>query len=295
MSGLKWMTIGAVLLAVVGCGTGGGGDGEAFSNGVLSVEATTTETATGKRTAITEDGTPLVNMDVTVAGISLAFPAETTELTTITFNTPLDALPGDVAMNHLATFVAGQLFGDGGSGLPQDDPGCDMFPDTRCTMRCCADHANCYATNNCSSSSWIPGQVPADSDYLLWACSNCNDVAAACILRSCANAAGSGSASDVCVDAACGASYTCPSPNELDCFACESPCPDTPALCGNGSCESGETVENCASDCAIGLGVNTCCRANDNCPSETPSDCEGECCCCDDNQVCGEGNLCGDS
>lgn len=302
MSKLKRIIIGGVVLAIVGvgCGPGGvGGDrtndeGAAvfFSNGGFSIEATTTQTATAKRTTITEGGKTLVEMDVTVDGITLSFPTEATEVTTIVFNTPLDELPSELATNRLAAFVAGQLFAEGGAGLRQDNPGCDMFPDTRCTLRCCADHDRCYADNDCSFLSWIPNLVSPLLAPLLSACSNCNAVAASCIIRACATGSEGDPDSDVCFDAACGASYTCPPPNEFDCFACPSPCSQAPASCGNGSCEVTENAENCVSDCATGLGVNTCCQEFDNCPSETPTTCPGSCCCCGLGEVCGAGNVC---
>lgn len=299
MSKFSLMIVGSLLLGLVGIGCGTGptgtndeGGGVAFSNGGLTIEATTTETATAKSTAITEDGETIVDMDVTVEGITLAFPTETSELTIITFNTPLDELPSELAMNRLATFIAGQLFGDGGAGLRQDNPGCDMFPDTRCTLRCCADHDRCYAQNDCSFLSWIPNLVSPTLAPFLSACSNCNSVAASCIIRGCATGSEGDPDSDVCFDAACGADYTCPAPNQFDCFACASPCADAPSSCGNGSCEVTETAENCVSDCATGLGVNTCCKQFNNCPSETATTCPGECCCCDFGEVCGAGNVC---
>jgi len=264
--------------------TGGTGDPVTFANGGFEVSARTIQSASASSTTIDEAGQTLLEMETTLEKITLTFPSESGDSSTIVFNTPLDALPSEFATNRLATFVAGQLFGVGG-GLRPDNPGCDMFPDTRCTLRCCADHDRCYADNNCGFTSWLP-LVGSD------ACNNCNSVAASCITTACAFGLEGDASTDVCFDAACGANYTCPSPNEFDCFACPSPCSDTPTTCGNGSCDLTETVDNCASDCANGLGVNTCCMENNNCPSETPDECPGDCCCCGLGEVCGAGEIC---
>lgn len=264
--------------------TGGAGEPITFSNGGFEISARTVQSASVSNTTINEAGQILVDMETTLEKITFSFPTEGSDLTTIVFNTPLDVLPSEFATNRLATFVAGQLFGVGG-GLRPDNPGCDMFPDTRCTLRCCADHDRCYAANSCGFTSWLPF-VGSD------ACNNCNHVAASCITSACAFGTEGDPSSDVCFDASCGKSYTCPSPNEFDCFACASPCAGTPETCGNGSCDLTETVENCASDCATGLGVNVCCMENNNCPSETPTNCPGDCCCCGLGEVCGAGEIC---
>lgn len=295
----NWIVFCGVGLAVagIGCGAGdpAGGDGSgavAFSNGGFTIEATTQQDGVTQTTEIQENGQTLVEMEVTVHGITLSFPTETTEVTTISFTALLDELPSEFASNRLATFIAGQLFGEGGAGLRQDNPGCDMFPDTRCTLRCCADHDRCYATNDCSFLSWIPNLISPSLAPFLSACSNCNSVAATCIIHACVTSSEGDPDSDVCFDAACSASYTCPAPNQFDCFACPSPCGQAPSSCGNGSCEVTENAENCVSDCATGLGVNTCCQQFDNCPSETPDTCPGSCCCCGLGEVCGAGNVC---
>ena len=264
----------------------GGSDGPAitFTNGGVELQARTVRTQSEVNTTIQENGQTLLESAVTVNGVRLVFPTQDNAETVIDFAEALDVLPGELAANRIATFVAGQVFhGDGPEA--RDNPGCDWFPDTRCTLRCCADHDRCYATNNCGASSWLPF-VGSE------ACDNCNDVAVACIARACAYGLEGDAASDVCYDAACRQSYTCPE-DPFDCYACESPCANqTPETCGNGSCDVLENAENCASDCAEGLGENTCCRENDGCPSETPTSCPGDCCCCGYGEVCGPGNLC---
>ncbi len=287
---------GAVVF-VAGCATDAGsttqdgGESVAFSSGGFTLTARTIQTGGVSSTTITDAGETVVEMDLTVDTVTLGFPTQGADLTTISFNIPLDALPSEFATNRLATFVAGQLFGVGG-GLRADNPGCDMFPDTRCTLRCCADHDRCYADNGCSFLSWLANALLPAPLANLSACANCNAVAARCIVVACATGSEGDPDADVCFDSACGASYTCPAPDEFDCFACPSPCTDTPSSCGNGSCELGETAENCVSDCSTGLGVNTCCRSNGNCPSETATTCPGDCCCCGFGEVCGAGEVC---
>jgi len=37
-----------------------------------------------------------------------------------------------------------------------DSPGCDGFPDTTCTLACCARHDECYFRHGCTAASWAP-------------------------------------------------------------------------------------------------------------------------------------------
>jgi len=264
-------------------------DSAAFSNGGFSVSARTTRTPDATQTEVSAGGIALVEMSATLDGFTMSFPTAG-GAANVVFRTPLDTLPSEFAANRLAVFVAGQLFGDA-DGIRPDNPGCDMFPDTRCTLRCCAEHDRCYARNNCSFLSWLTTSFVPFSP-LFNACSNCNAVAARCIIAACATADEGDPNSDVCFDSACGANYTCPPPNQFDCFACPSPCAGAPATCGDGSCDLGETEENCVSDCATGAGVNTCCMENNNCASETETACPGGCCCCGLGETCGAGEIC---
>lgn len=303
-AGLACLMIG-VWMWTVGCSTSqtpsndgpnppssnGTGDPVTFSNGGFEVSARTTLSETMTTTTVEEAGQTLVEMEATVEEITLTFPTEGGSPARIVFNTPLAAPPSEFAGNRLATYVAGQLYGVGG-GLRPDNPGCDMMLDTRCTLRCCADHDRCFAENGCTFLSWLT-TVFVPGSGLINACSNCNSVAAQCIVFACASSDEGDPTSDVCFDASCGANYTCPPPNEFDCYACTTPCGNSPSSCGNGSCEVQETAENCASDCATGLGLNTCCVANNNCPSETATSCPGDCCCCGLGEVCGTGQVCG--
>ncbi|MBI3834718.1 MAG: hypothetical protein HY287_10355 [Planctomycetes bacterium] len=270
----------------------GGGPGQpvTFANGGFQVSAKTVQSGGSSTTTVDQAGQTLVEASATVDGVTMSFPTQGGSSASIVFNTPLSSQPSEFAMNRLAVFVAGQLFGVGGA-IPRDNPGCDMFPDTRCTLRCCADHDRCYAENGCTALSWLT-TVFLPGSFEVNACANCNAVAAQCIVFGCASSDEGDPSTDVCFDAACGANYTCPPPNEFDCYACSSPCSNSPSTCGNGNCELGETTENCASDCATGLGVNVCCAQSGNCPTETADSCPGDCCCCGLGETCGDGQIC---
>lgn len=146
-------------------------------------------------------------------------------------------------------------------------------------------HDRCYQEHGCSASSWLPyvGSV---------ACDNCNTIAAACITAACAGVIDS-STNDRCYDNRCQQFYDCDSAN----CECPSPCDQvSPPTCGNGSCEVMENADNCAGDCWEGSGLNQCCVETDGCPSETPTDCPGACCCCGYGEVCSfETDLCAPS
>ena len=171
-----------------------------------------------------------------------------------------------------------------GSISPLDSPGRGWFPDTRCTLGCCAQHDACFSLNQCSFTSWIPG-VGSD------ACKNCNAVAASCISRGCRGVEDP-STTDTCYDSRCDQFYDCPETTSGPNCDCTSPCSETPSNCGNGTCEVDESLENCFADCTEGAGVNQCCLATNNCPTETPYSCPGDCCCCGVPEVCGTGYVC---
>lgn len=252
-----------------------------FTNGGLTMEAKTVTSGDSKVTTITHDGEEILQVEVTATTVRKVFPTHDGAEEIDTLARTLDELPSDFATNRLAAFIAGTALLGADGQLRPDSPGCDWFPDTRCTLQCCYDHDVCYADNNCGASSWIP-LVGSE------ACKICNGVAQMCILEGCAYGLEGDPSRDECFDARCREHYTCANPDD-DC-ECEHDC-DPPSTCGNGSCNVGETEQNCASDCAGG-GVNICCRTTDNCPSETPSSCPGSCCCCGMGEVCGGGNLC---
>jgi hypothetical protein len=269
--------------------TGGGdngnnnaaGDVVSFESGGVSLNARTIDDGGAQSTSISQGGQTVVQMRTTLNDLTVSFPTQGENVqSVIEFTTPLEGQPSEFALNRLATLIAAETFYVPDESR-QDSPGCDWFPDTRCTLRCCADHDRCYAENSCSFTSWLP-LVGSD------ACDNCNSLAASCILLGCSVAGiETNPESDVCYDASCRMSYDCP---EFNCD-CPSPCA-APTSCGNGTCEVGEDADNCASDCASGLGVNICCFTTDNCPTETPTSCPGGCCCCGLGEVCGPGNLC---
>ena len=84
-----------------------------------------------------------------------------------------------------------------------DNPGCDDFPDTACTIPCCAQHDKCYHDNDCTASSWIYGSL---------ACINCNNIVVDCVYAgatlSCSECAAPVGQS--CYDNTCNAFYDCP-------------------------------------------------------------------------------------
>lgn len=292
----------AGFLFIVSCGgaasdseEGGDTDIGTFTNGDETLSANTTESGGTKTTVITDDdGTEILTMELTVDGVSFSFPGYD-DTTDITFSAALDAMPTDYSANLLATYVAGQLRSEGamsvnpellGRSPCRDNPGCDWFPDTACTLGCCADHDACYALNDCGASSWIPF-VGSD------ACKDCNAVAAACIELSCAGAIDTFT-EDNCYDARCGERYDC----EDGTCDCTSPCEGTSvtactttsyeSCCGNGSCEVTEDEDNCYSDCSLGDGTNTCCVGSNDCPTEGAYTCADSptCCCCGYGEVC---------
>jgi len=288
------------LFLLGGCGGGGGGGGgdndpatQTFTSSGISLTASTETTGGTMTTTVTDgNGNTILTQTLTVNGVSLAYPNQSQTADT-TFPTPLGSLPTNYAANMLAVYVAGQLatlptaqvVGDKAVCLNKDSPGCDWFPDTQCTLGCCADHDYCYDLNGCTAASWlIIGQSQA--------CINCNGIAEICIARACASVDASRT-NDRCYDNRCHQFYDC---GEADCYTCTSPC-DTVSptacstvnvtdCCGNGSCEVGETTENCPGDCSDGDGYNTCCYETNDCPSELPDSCPGSCCCCGYGEVC---------
>ncbi len=70
------------------------------------------------------------------------------------------------------------------------------------------------------------------------------------------------------------------------------------AVCGNGSCESGESCSNCASDCGSCVnpqycGDGSCNNGETSCSCN--SDCGGSCCNANCSTACGQPNGCGGS
>jgi len=174
-----------------------------------------------------------------------------------------------------------------------DSPGCDLFPDASCNLGCCAVHDKCYADNDCSFLSWarnvcsggsgvltvlnfgVLGAVACASALLLidGACEQCNAVAVSCIARGCSGI-DDPPTSELCYDNKCDQMFECPgvcpfiSLDDIACCGCQTPgvsC-NSPATCGNGVCDFGESPSNCYTDCAY----NTC-------PEPGQFDCAGTC------------------
>ncbi len=163
-----------------------------------------------------------------------------------------------------------------------DSPGCDWFPDTQCTLGCCADHDQCYAKNGCGASSWVWGFGSS-------ACKNCNDMVYDCVGAACAGVTQSFLPNN-CYDGRCNKFYDCP-PNYNSC-TCKDICASSgitvPSTCGDGKCDAGENLDNCFKDCGQGTSSSVCC-INHSFPKETGSSCgvAGVTTCC-----CGQGFAC---
>lgn len=278
----------AVLaLALGACGGGtssdnGGGTEDTFSTGGVTLTTSLATTDTQKTVTVTDaDGTTVLTLVVSTTGVTMSAPGQTDA--SMTFRTALAALPTDYTVRRMAIFAAGPLATSGSvsvapdsSAIRPDSPGCDWFPDTQCTLGCCADHDSCYSRNDCGASSWLWG-------FGSTACNNCNDMAYDCIGAACLGVTESFLA-DNCYDSTCNQHYDCPP--DYDNCDCTSPCATPPTDCGNGQCETGETLENCFTDCGQGTSVSACCVANAGCPSETPTTCPGSCCCCGIGYTC---------
>ncbi|MCP4291013.1 MAG: hypothetical protein GY780_04155 [bacterium] len=63
------------------------------------------------------------------------------------------------------------LAAQGNKSGEKDEPGCDRIPDwleTECMLDCCEVHDKCFADNNCTERSWLPGHGEG------LACTMCN-------------------------------------------------------------------------------------------------------------------------
>ncbi len=108
-------------------------------------------------------------------------------------------------------------------------------------MTACQNSADCVAFFNCAAS-----------------CTDCNQ---SC-LQECVMGPGIKAQSQITAISDCAKAASCPNP-----------CPTSGPVCGNGTCESGETASNCASDC--GTPANC---GNGTCESgETAASCPIDC------------------
>jgi hypothetical protein len=282
------LTVAFCLLLFVqlsGCGGGSGGGGgtgdeETFTNGGVTLTTSISDsTSTSKTVTVTDaDGDTALTLVVTQTGLTMSAPGQTDA--SMTFRQTQDTLVTDYTARRMAMFAAGGLASSSVSAMP-DAPGCDWFPDTQCTLGCCADHDQCYSANSCGASSWLWG---FGSD----ACDNCNDIVYDCIAAACAGVTESFTENN-CYDGSCDKHYDCP-PDYTSC-TCTDICADegitVPADCGDGVCGTGESLENCFTDCGFGNSASSCCAAH-SCPDETGSSC-GSCgvtCCCAQDYAC---------
>jgi len=273
-----WMS----LLLIGGCGGGSGGGGgsteDTFTNGGVTLTTSVSSTADAKTVAVTDaNGANVLTLVVTLTGVTMSAPGQTDAI--MTFRQPLGALPTDYTARRMAIFAAGPMTANASLSSRPDNPGCDWFPDTQCTLGCCADHDQCYRANSCGASSWIWG-------FGTDACKNCNNIAYDCIGAACTGVTESFLPNN-CYDGKCNKHYDCP-PDYNSC-TCVDICAasSVPATCGDGTCIAGENLDNCWTDCAFGTSESTCCALH-SCPSETGSSC-GSCsypCCCGQGYAC---------
>ena len=278
-----------VAMQLTGCGgggsDGGGGGVDTFTNGGATLTTSVTGTAAEKTVTVADaDGVTTLTLKVTTAGVTMSAPGETDAV--MTFHTPLAEMPTDYTVRRMAIYVAGIRATNADLSSMPDSPGCDWFPDTQCTLGCCADHDQCYRANSCGASSWIWG-------FGTEACKNCNNIAYDCIAAACVGVTESFLANN-CYDAKCNEHYDCP-PNYNSC-TCLDICVErgytVPETCGNGQCIIGEDVSNCYNDCAYGTSLSQCCVDTGNCPSETEDTCPGSCCCCGVGFTCNGSSMC---
>lgn len=184
----------------------------AFDDGLVVLDATTTRSGAKATTVVIRGDDVVLEMETTVDRIRLKFPLQADAQSEFSFPEPLPDLPGSFASNRLAVFIAGEMLSEYKQENRRNRPGCDFFPDTRCTLSCCAEHDLCYFENDCSISSWWWTASPA--------CKECNSKVASCILRACFFGVEGDPNSDTCFDSACGQSYNC---SDGTC-TCRGPC-----------------------------------------------------------------------
>lgn len=278
MKGLGIMAA-IVLLTLSGCGGGDGGstptDEDTFTNGGVALTTSIATAATSKTVTVKDAaGATLLTLVATTTGITMSAPGQTDA--SMTFRQALTELPTDYTVRRMAVYTAGQMTASASASAMPDSPGCDWFPDSQCTLGCCAEHDQCYAANGCGASSWIWG---FGSD----ACKNCNNIVYDCIAAACSGVTQSFLENN-CYDGRCNKYYDCP-PNYNACD-CKDICADSgvtvPSSCGNGQCITGENLDNCWNDCGFGTSESVCCKNHDF-PGETGSSCGAEgvsvCCC----------------
>jgi hypothetical protein len=167
-----------------------------------------------------------------------------------------------------------------------DNPGCDSFPDSSCSLGCCAVHDRCYAENGCNAKSWIRNLClplvlggatlgnpiatglgtlicTVSSLFISGECAACNQAAFNCIVSGCVLRNGADTP-ETCYDNKCNVEFECDGVCDLldlddsKCCGCQVPgaaC-GSPASCGNGVCDYGESLGTCFVDCAYNQCTN---------------------------------------
>jgi len=149
---------------------------ETFSNGTITLTATTTTSENSKIATVTDEhGNVILTSTTTLNKVILHFTG-IDGVKELVFSSPLSSLPSDTDTNSAAVYVAGQILSkDSTSRQKRDNPGCDFFPDRPCALRCCSKHDECYDVNKCTKGSWLPF-IGSD------ACDKCNKDAFNCIV-----------------------------------------------------------------------------------------------------------------
>ena len=269
------LIIAPFLLSCGGGSSGGDGDNgsndnsgvsETFTNAGLSLTAETAEAENSRSVVVTDsEGDVVLSAEATTTEVTINFPGSTTPYI-VSLDEPLNDLPSAFEMNRMGTYIAGQLVDKPSKAFyPMDLPGCDWFPDTLCTLGCCADHDQCYDENGCSVTSWF--QIGASLE-----CRNCNDTVVSCILRGCYYT-GVSRDNDSCYDNECDTYYDC------DGVSCECTSPCDQEICDNGVDDDGDTYTDCEdADCIEHVACIEICDNGIDDDGDTLIDCQdGDC------------------
>ena len=252
----------------------------------IAVEGGSTYTGTvverGGDATVTVDNVGMIDID----GEQVTFVPEGSTSEPVAIDLPEDVQPTPESAVIITEFILSQLSAAGDLARRRlASTGCELFPDTPCSNGCCEVQSQCYADYGCTALSWartlcepllnsggvgtisLGGVGDIDCTVALLtisgACSQCNNLAVACIARGCSGVEDP-LTSETCYDSICNDYFEC---TEAGC-GCQSPGAACAAAdtCGNGICDPGETSTTCLVDC----GFNTC-------PDNQDFDCDGTC------------------